>query len=114
MPAYAPTRSPPERIGPLRSRRGCKACKTRKIKCGEEKPSCRRCLAAKYKCEYAHTSPTNTTYSSLPTTTSILDLPISASPNTVWRERRAFAYYFQHAAPSICTKVTRSSRDSWL
>ncbi|KAJ0421673.1 hypothetical protein BJY00DRAFT_300811 [Aspergillus carlsbadensis] len=101
MAVSPPTRSPPDRIGPLRSRRGCKTCKTRKVKCGEEKPSCHRCLAAKYKCEYAPSSPTNTTYSSAPTTTTILDLPISASPNTVWRERRAFAYYFQHAAPYL-------------
>ncbi|KAL3488831.1 hypothetical protein BJX62DRAFT_253011 [Aspergillus germanicus] len=101
MPVSLPTRSRPERIGPLKSRRGCKACKTRKIKCGEEKPSCHRCLAAKYKCEYAASSPTNTTYSSAPTTTTILDRPLSTSPNTVWRERRAFAYYFQHAAPYL-------------
>ncbi|KKK23099.1 hypothetical protein AOCH_002010 [Aspergillus ochraceoroseus] len=32
---------------------------------------------------------------------SILDTPLSSSPNTVWRERRAFAYYFQHAAPFV-------------
>ncbi|KAL2797934.1 hypothetical protein BJX66DRAFT_323088 [Aspergillus keveii] len=101
MPVSPPTRSRPERIGPLKSRRGCKACKTRKIKCGEEKPSCHRCLAAKYTCEYAASFPTNTTYSSAPTTTTILDLPISTTPNTVWRERRAFAYYFQHAAPYL-------------
>ncbi|KAL4922472.1 hypothetical protein BDW62DRAFT_197143 [Aspergillus aurantiobrunneus] len=35
---------------------------------------------------------------SAPSTTSILDFPISTSLNTVWRERRAFAYYFEHAA----------------
>ncbi|KAJ5531954.1 hypothetical protein N7494_008506 [Penicillium frequentans] len=28
-------------------------------------------------------------------------MPLSLSPNTVWRERRAFAYYFQYAAASV-------------
>lgn len=32
---------------------------------------------------------------------STLDKQPSLSPNTVWRERRAFAYYFQYAAASI-------------
>ncbi|KAJ5778717.1 hypothetical protein N7520_001963 [Penicillium odoratum] len=30
-----------------------------------------------------------------------LGMPLSLLPNTVWRERRAFAYYFQHAAASV-------------
>ncbi|KAL2870298.1 Zn(II)2Cys6 transcription factor domain-containing protein [Aspergillus lucknowensis] len=99
MSTSPPTRSPPERIGPLRSRRGCKVCKTRKVKCGEEKPSCCRCITSRYKCEYD--SPTTYSYASGPSTNSLLDLPVSSFPNTVWRERRAFAYYFQHAAPYL-------------
>ncbi|KAE8393572.1 hypothetical protein BDV23DRAFT_180627 [Aspergillus alliaceus] len=51
------------------------------------------------KCEYEAT--TSITFSSAPSTLSILDNPLSLSPNTVWRERRAFAYYFQHAAPFV-------------
>ncbi|KAL4804313.1 hypothetical protein BDV18DRAFT_166107 [Aspergillus unguis] len=104
------TPSPPrserflDNIAPLKSRRGCKTCKTRKIKCGEEKPSCRKCTLAKYKCEYTTSPPqAGYSYSSAPShssTVSILNAP-STSPNTVWRERRAFAYYFQHAAPYL-------------
>lgn len=41
------------------------------------------------------------TFSSTPSTGSILDRTPSASPNTVWRERRAFAYYSEHAASFI-------------
>ncbi|KAL2839595.1 hypothetical protein BJY01DRAFT_27503 [Aspergillus pseudoustus] len=103
MSVSPPTRSPPERIGPLRSRRGCKTCRVRKIKCGEEKPSCHRCLTAKYKCEYSSNTNYSGTFSSASSaaTTSILDRPLSTSPNAVMRERRAFAYYFQHAAPYL-------------
>jgi hypothetical protein len=31
----------------------------------------------------------------------VLDMPLSLAPNTIWRERRAFAYYFQYAAASV-------------
>lgn len=34
-------------------------------------------------------------------TVGVLNMPLSLSPNTVWRERRAFAYYFQYAAVSV-------------
>ncbi|KAE8423100.1 hypothetical protein BDV36DRAFT_154859 [Aspergillus pseudocaelatus] len=86
-------------IKPLRSRLGCKTCKIRKVKCGEEKPSCVRCSGTGRKCEYEGTI--SGTFSSTPSTISIQDYPLSLLPNTVWRERRAFAYYFQQAALSI-------------
>ncbi|KAL4885605.1 hypothetical protein BJY04DRAFT_205341 [Aspergillus karnatakaensis] len=104
-----PARSPPNRVGPLRSRRGCRTCKTRKVKCGEEKPSCRRCIAGNYQCAYDYV--TTGSYASAPSTTSILDLPVSTSPNTVWRERRAFAYYFEHAAPYLSGGL---DQDFWV
>ncbi|RAK89288.1 C6 zinc finger domain protein [Aspergillus costaricaensis CBS 115574] len=83
-------------IGPLRSRRGCKTCKARKVKCGQEKPSCLRCSKTGRNCEYE--GPNLGTFSSTPATFSILDKPLSSAPDTVWKERRAFAYYFQHIA----------------
>ncbi|KAE8329421.1 hypothetical protein BDV39DRAFT_171844 [Aspergillus sergii] len=86
-------------IKPMKSRLGCKTCKIRKVKCGEEKPNCVRCTSTGRKCEYAGTSAG--TFSSTPSTISIQDYPLSSLPNTVWRERRAFAYYFQQAALSI-------------
>ncbi|KAJ5895008.1 C6 zinc finger domain protein [Penicillium taxi] len=76
----------PERT---RSRRGCKTCKIRKVKCGEEKPHCLRCTSTGRKCEYEESA------------LSILENPLALLPNTVWRERRAFAYYFHQAAPFI-------------
>ncbi|KAL2855702.1 hypothetical protein BJX68DRAFT_231067 [Aspergillus pseudodeflectus] len=98
-------------FGPLRSRRGCKTCKTRRVKCGEEKPTCLRCSSTGRKCEYEDAR--FGTYSSAPASTvvSLLEFdkprspssspPGSSSSNSVWRERRAFAYYFQHAASFV-------------
>ena len=60
------------------------------MKCGEEKPACIRCSNTGRKCEYEGQI-------SAPFAKSAL----SPSPNTVWRERRAFAYYFQQAAPCV-------------
>ena len=34
-----------------KSKGGCKTCKTRRVRCGEEKPQCRRCLATGWDCE---------------------------------------------------------------
>ncbi|KAK3622902.1 hypothetical protein LTR56_021935 [Elasticomyces elasticus] len=39
--------------GRKNSRTGCAVCRVRHIKCGEEKPSCLRCQAAKWVCEYS-------------------------------------------------------------
>ncbi|KIW29564.1 uncharacterized protein PV07_05372 [Cladophialophora immunda] len=35
-----------------KTRTGCVNCKTRRIKCGEEKPSCRRCVVSRLECSY--------------------------------------------------------------
>ncbi|KAF4467138.1 zn 2cys6 transcription factor [Fusarium albosuccineum] len=36
-----------------RSRNGCWTCRTKKVKCDEERPQCRRCLRLKLLCDYA-------------------------------------------------------------
>ncbi|KAK5129247.1 hypothetical protein LTR08_003712 [Meristemomyces frigidus] len=36
-----------------RSRTGCWPCKTRKVKCGEEKPACSNCVKGKEQCDYS-------------------------------------------------------------
>ncbi|KAL2703967.1 hypothetical protein AAEP93_005038 [Penicillium crustosum] len=81
-----------------RSKLGCRTCKIRRVKCGEEKPSCVRCTSTGRKCDFADTQSSS---SSSPN--SVITSPLSLSPNTntVWRERRAFAYYFECAASSI-------------
>ncbi|KAJ0421420.1 hypothetical protein BJY00DRAFT_312028 [Aspergillus carlsbadensis] len=112
-----PTPNPLFGFGPLKSRRGCKTCKTRRVKCGEEKPSCLRCSSTGRKCEYdARANARLGTYSSASASTvvSLLEFDKPRSPgssssspssgsssNSVWRERRAFAYYFQHAASFV-------------
>jgi hypothetical protein len=62
----------------------------RRVKCGEEKPSCLRCTSTGRKCDFEDTQPVPVLVNSL-----------SLSPNTVSRERRAFAYYFEFAASSV-------------
>ncbi|KAL4914314.1 hypothetical protein BDW62DRAFT_204706 [Aspergillus aurantiobrunneus] len=42
---------------------------------------------------------TQDTGRSLASSMSIIEGPLSLSPTKTWRERRAFAYYSQHAAP---------------
>ncbi|KAJ5109471.1 hypothetical protein N7456_006146 [Penicillium angulare] len=87
---------------PLKSRLGCKTCKSRRVKCGEEKPKCLRCTKTGRTCEYDNRRGLDR-FSSAPglELSSLFDSPLSSAPNTVWRERRAFAYYFQDAATSV-------------
>ncbi|KAJ5194159.1 transcriptional regulator family: Fungal Specific TF [Penicillium cf. griseofulvum] len=82
------------RIGAVKSRTGCTTCKIRKVKCGEEKPSCLRCSNTGRKCEYEGRE----------TPPWILSTPshtLSLSQNATRRERRAFAYYFQHVSQRL-------------
>ncbi|RHZ43043.1 Zn(II)2Cys6 transcription factor domain-containing protein [Aspergillus thermomutatus] len=71
----------------------------RKVKCGEERPSCIRCTSTGRKCEYISPAPSR----QVPTSSIVpaLDHPLSLAPNSVWRERRAFAHYSQYAASFI-------------
>ncbi|KAF4766688.1 hypothetical protein HAV15_010179 [Penicillium sp. str.  len=82
-----------------RSKLGCRTCKIRRVKCGEEKPSCVRCTSTGRKCDFAEIQSSSSSSSPI----SVITSPLSLSPNTntVWRERRAFAYYFECAASSI-------------
>ncbi|CAI7622951.1 unnamed protein product [Penicillium pancosmium] len=83
---------------PLRSKLGCRTCKIRRVKCGEEKPQCLRCTSTGRKCDYQNGN--SVKYSSAATALP-LHSSLSLSPDKGSRERRAFAYYFQHAAESI-------------
>ncbi|KAJ6124104.1 transcriptional regulator family: Fungal Specific TF [Penicillium samsonianum] len=81
------------RIGVVKSRSGCKTCKIRRVKCGEEKPNCLRCSSTGRKCEYegrgtSPWAPSTPCYALL-------------SQNAGRRERRAFEYYFQHVSQNL-------------
>ncbi|KAJ5144070.1 uncharacterized protein N7515_002857 [Penicillium bovifimosum] len=66
----------------------------RRVKCGEERPSCLRCSSTGRKCDFEERPS--------PSTVSIISpSALSSNTNTVWRERRAFAYYFEFAASSV-------------
>ncbi|KAJ5553735.1 transcriptional regulator family: Fungal Specific TF [Penicillium frequentans] len=78
------------RLGATKSRSGCRTCKIRRVKCGEEKPTCLRCTSTGRKCDYERDR------SSLDPPS--LSTSLSTSPDSGGRERRAFEYYFQHAA----------------
>ncbi|EAW19357.1 Zn(II)2Cys6 transcription factor domain-containing protein [Aspergillus fischeri NRRL 181] len=50
----------PLRTGVSRSRNGCLTCKIRRVKCDEEKPTCRRCRSTGRKCD-GYASPSSST-----------------------------------------------------
>ncbi|KXJ94377.1 hypothetical protein Micbo1qcDRAFT_220949 [Microdochium bolleyi] len=52
-PAAAPAKA--SRRTHAKTRTGCKTCKSRKIKCGEERPQCRNCIRHNVSCDYLQT-----------------------------------------------------------
>ncbi|KAF3387295.1 hypothetical protein F1880_000564 [Penicillium rolfsii] len=98
MPGRPSTNLKGSTVDLLRSKSGCKTCKIRRVKCGEEKPHCVRCTSTGRKCEYDGRKPSKF---SLGVTHPVPVNSLSLSPNTMWRERRAFAYYFQNAASAV-------------
>ncbi|KAJ5537853.1 hypothetical protein N7494_007332 [Penicillium frequentans] len=99
------------RIGGAKSRSGCKTCKIRRVKCGEEKPSCLRCSSTGRKCEYGGTRTSSVLFAP---NTAPPSFSLMLSPNSGCHERRAFEYYVQHASKGLAagmnldfwTKVT--------
>ncbi|KAL4878331.1 hypothetical protein BJY04DRAFT_221268 [Aspergillus karnatakaensis] len=81
----------------LKSRTGCKTCKIRRIKCGEERPHCLRCSSTGRVCDYERPLALATPHPGVSRT--ITRIMPTASPES--RERRAFEFYFFHAAPSL-------------
>ncbi|CAG8259875.1 unnamed protein product [Penicillium olsonii] len=77
------------RIGRAKSKTGCDTCKIRRIRCGEEKPSCVKCTSTGRQCAYSALQPQRAL----------------ASPFPQWhsgqRERRAFEFYFHQAGPAL-------------
>ncbi|KAH7037557.1 uncharacterized protein B0I36DRAFT_314313 [Microdochium trichocladiopsis] len=53
-PLAAPTPAKASRRTHAKTRTGCKTCKSRKIKCDEEKPQCRNCTKHNVSCDYLH------------------------------------------------------------
>ncbi|KAJ5446420.1 hypothetical protein N7491_002502 [Penicillium cf. griseofulvum] len=96
------------RIGGVKSRSGCKTCKIRRVKCGEEKPICLRCSSTGRKCEYGDartSSPALLSRYTAPPSYSLM-----VSPNSGCNERRAFEYYIQHASKGLAAGM---SLDFW-
>ncbi|KAF7715009.1 Fungal Zn(2)-Cys(6) binuclear cluster domain-containing protein [Penicillium ucsense] len=87
-------------FGLLRSRAGCQTCRIRKVKCGEEKPHCVRCTSTGRQCDYDH-SRSRQNQKPVSACQQIPQRTISTTSSVVWRERRAFAYYYQNAASAV-------------
>ncbi|KAJ5818306.1 hypothetical protein N7474_003897 [Penicillium riverlandense] len=73
---------------PVLPRSPSNSVRIRRVKCGEERPSCTRCTSTGRNCEYDRAPST------------ALQYPLSAS-SPVQGERHAFEYYFYHAAQGL-------------
>ena len=100
-------------------RTGCTICKQRKLKCGEERPSCTRCLKAGFECEYV--TPKAWVFESPASPAEKAMSPASATPPTppsFWgdrldlNEQRALVYFKERTAP-ILSSFAHGSAQFW-
>lgn len=81
-PADRPAGKPYHAKRPHRkSRRGCRACKSRKVKCDEIRPSCRNCILRKEECTYLLPTPSSPNSTSLSTSTPSRSCSVSPPRN---------------------------------
>ncbi|KAH6647920.1 hypothetical protein BKA67DRAFT_694886 [Truncatella angustata] len=129
--ASAPRRRTVPRKGHTKSRKGCHRCKSRKVKCSEQKPDCLQCQRLGYQCRYTdpNEQPARPTPSvPVRSTAGIFHLEdlrffhhfmVTAYPTlplghaTVWRETAAVAHGYGFLAHSIlglaATHLTNSA-----
>ncbi|PMD47074.1 hypothetical protein L207DRAFT_415408 [Hyaloscypha variabilis F] len=62
-----------------KSRGGCRECKRRKLKCGEQKPACSGCVKREIQCEYLNVEPPPSTKADVSTTAGTLNPTQAAS-----------------------------------
>lgn len=81
----------------LKVRTGCATCKTRRVKCDENRPECGRCRTANRKCVYA--VPKTWLFEPKKET-----VPLSSQPTISFgseQERRAFHFFREKTAPQL-------------
>ncbi|CZR52497.1 uncharacterized protein PAC_02374 [Phialocephala subalpina] len=99
-----------KRASTPRSKTGCVTCKIRRLKCGEERPSCHRCVRSGWQCDgYDHVSPTlspptgGLRGSMMPRTPPLSPLPSSLlmEPSMLLFLDDREQYYFQNCGDEV-------------
>ena len=98
-------------------RTGCRTCKVRKLKCGEEKPSCHRCVTGNFECDYAPGKGRRLEGSS-PSRYKSTTTPAPSTSPSLWghgldiNEQRALVYFKERTVP-ILASFTYASTSFW-
>lgn len=88
------------RLGSKKSRSGCRTCKTRHIKCDEQKPECGRCRSTGRKCDGYVDSPSPKANVKKDSSSLIASQPsqfLGINPDN----RRAFDFFLSRAGPRL-------------
>ncbi len=100
-------------------RSGCRICKQRKLKCGEERPSCDRCIKAGFECEYAtpkawvfESSVSPSDKGSPPRRETLHTVPSYCGGSLDVNEQRALVYFKERTAP-ILSSFAHGSAQFW-
>lgn len=82
----------PSRRSHTKSRKGCKTCKRRHIRCDETFPQCRNCTKHQVRCDYLENVGSDTEGQSSPEQPCVLLTPSSESRLEQWQQTGGFPY----------------------
>ncbi|KAK3643955.1 hypothetical protein LTR56_006745 [Elasticomyces elasticus] len=88
----AGTGAGPSRRSHTKSRKGCKTCKKRHIRCDETFPQCRNCTKHQVRCDYMENVGSDTEGQGSPEQPSMLLTPGSESRIDLWQQTGSFPY----------------------
>ncbi|KUJ13563.1 uncharacterized protein LY89DRAFT_737539 [Mollisia scopiformis] len=110
-----------KRASTPRSKTGCTTCKIRRLKCGEERPSCQRCVRSGWQCDgYDHVAPTSpspegTIASLLPRNSSISPTPNSLviEPSVLHPLNEQEQQYFRNCGEEVTGQLQGEDMLFW-
>ncbi|CAK4030053.1 related to UPC2 Regulatory involved in control of sterol uptake [Lecanosticta acicola] len=82
----------PSRRSHTKSRKGCKTCKRRHIRCDETFPQCRNCTKHQVRCDYMETVGADAEGQSSPEQPSLVFTPGTESRIDLWQQTGSFPY----------------------
>jgi hypothetical protein len=90
------------RIGSRKSRGGCVTCKSRRVKCDEERPLCHRCTSSGRKCE-GYADKTSVRNGRFP-----VGVPLSQFLALREQDKRTFEYFISWTAPRLAGMLDKN------
>lgn len=88
----APPRAGPTRKSHTKSRKGCRTCKARHIRCDEHLPQCKNCTKHNVRCDYMDSPPPGDERTASPPRPNLLSTPRIVHDIDIWQRTGVFPF----------------------